>query len=91
MTEHIRKVRLTNNPLSMLGQQAGYPTSTERAAAIGGITRSYLLRVERGAQMPSQAIIDRMAKAYDKSPETIYRAAVQGCKSLARRVLEQFE
>lgn len=87
----LRRVRLTSNPLSIIGQQAGFPTSAERAAAIGGITRSYLLRVERGAQMPSQAIIKRMAQAYGRDEAAIERAAMQGCKVLARRVLEQYE
>ena len=87
----LRRVRLTSNPLSIIGQQAGFPTAQDRAAAIGGITRSYLLRVERGAQMPSRAIIQRMAKAYDREESTIERAALQGCKALARRILEQYE
>lgn len=91
MTQHLRRVRLTSNPLSIMGQQAGYPTAAERAQAIGGITRSYLLRVERGAQMPSMAIIQRMAQAYGKDVPTVERAALQACKALARRVLEQFE
>ena len=87
----LRRVRLTSNPLSIIGQQAGFPTSAERAGAIGGITRSYLLRVERGAQMPSQAIIQRMARAYGRDEAAIERAALQGCKTLARRMLEQYE
>ena len=91
MAQHLRRVRLTSNPLSIIGQQAGFPTAVERAAAIGSITRSYLLRVERGAQMPSQAIIQRMAQAYGRDVEQIERAALQGCKALARRVLEQYE
>lgn len=87
----LRRVRLTSNPLSIIGQQAGFPTAQERAAAIGGVTRSYLLRLERGAQLPSRAIILRMAKAYDRDEATIERAAYQGCKALARRILEQYE
>jgi hypothetical protein len=41
--------------------------------------------------MPSQAIIQRMAQAYGRDVEQIERAALQGCKALARRVLEQYE
>jgi hypothetical protein len=41
--------------------------------------------------MPSQAIIKRMAQAYGRDEAAIERAAMQGCKVLARRVLEQYE
>lgn len=83
-------MRLTSNPLAIIGQRAGYETSAKRAEALGNITRSYLLRVESGRQMPSRAIIERMAEVYGRTPDDIYRAAMEGCKTLARRMLEQY-
>ena len=65
------KMRLSANPLSIIGQRAGYATSEARAQAIGGVTRSYLLRCERGAQMPSQELIERMAQVYARPVEDI--------------------
>ena len=41
--------------------------------------------------MPSMAIIERMARAYGKDVASVERAALQACKALARRVLEQYE
>lgn len=87
-TKRRRRVRLASNPLSLIGQQAGYYTSAERAAKLK-CSRHHLLHIERGAAMPSPELVDRMAAAYQRTIEQIERAARLGRETLARRIIEQ--
>lgn len=82
-----RRVKLTSNPLSLIGQQAGFYTLQERAEALK-ISKSHLGHVERGAHLPSPDLVDRMAVAYSRSVEQVERAARLGRENLARRILE---
>jgi transcriptional regulator with XRE-family HTH domain len=85
-----RRVRLASNPLSRIGQRAGFSTALERATALG-VSRSYLLQVERGAHLPSPRLIESMAKAYKHPAELLEKAALAARLMLARRILEQSE
>ena len=50
-------------PLAVLGINRGLVTARERAAAIG-CSRSHLLHCERGACLPGQELMARMARKY---------------------------
>lgn len=87
MTER-RRLRLTNNPLALLRQQAGF-ASAEAAAKALGYSRSHLLHVERGDFMPSPEMVDAMAAAYHKATTVIERAARLSVENLAQRKINQ--
>lgn len=87
-TPRRRRMRLTNNPLAMLRQQAGFSSAGEGAAAIG-YSRSHLLHVERGDFMPSPEMVDAMAAAYNQPVTKIERAARLAVENLAQRKINQ--
>ena len=73
-----KKMRLTVNPLAIIGQMAGLPTLTARAQAIG-ISRGYLAHIERGQAQPSEDVIAKMAVAYERD-EKDCRYAWEKCR-----------
>lgn len=83
-----RRIRLDSSPISLLGQQAGYMTSVERAKA-AGLSVHTLRHLERGSFLPGPEIIDMLAAAYKRTPEDVERACSLTRQDLLRREMDR--
>lgn len=74
-------MRLVRNPLAKLRVKAGFPHAQDAATKLG-CSASWLLNVERGANVPSVALINKMELIYQLPHKSIVAALQKGRQSL---------
>lgn len=74
-------MRLVRNPLAKLRVKAGFPHAQDAATRLE-CSASWLLNVERGANIPSLDLIKKMARVYRQRRRAIIEALQQGRQAL---------
>lgn len=74
-------MKLVRNPLAKLRVKAGFPHAQDAATELG-CSASWLLNVERGANVPSMNLINEMARVYRLPRKKVVAALQLGRQSL---------
>jgi DNA-binding XRE family transcriptional regulator len=85
----------SESPLAKLGIGAGFKTQTARAKALG-VSRNYLMIIERGERLPSTRLKQKMIEVYGVDDQTLYYAillasSMYTCSYTSRYLLAELQ
>lgn len=79
--------RLSSSPLAAIGAKAGFHTARDRALA-ATVSPATMRHLECGSFMPSEPVIERLAKAFNVTTDEIAKACGAARERLLKRQLE---
>jgi len=82
--------RLSSSPLAAIGAKAGFHTARDRALA-ATVSPATMRHLECGSFMPSEPVIERLAKAFNATPDEIAKACRDARERLLLRQVQQMQ
>ena len=82
--------RLSSSPLAAIGAKAGFHTARDRALA-ATVSPATMRHLECGSFMPSEPVIERLAKAFNTTPDDIAKACRDARERLLLRQVQQMQ